>query len=163
MVVLITKIVSAIGLAWLLDVPMTRQWAFGFFPYAGLSTTAYQFRRIATLSSVVVVGVVIVWTVTHLARQRRYSLHAMWGAFLAVPMVAFMVVLEWARSIELARLVETEWMLRIGLALFAAVILFVGFLHREDEEALVEATAAEPALERRPVRMPALLRRRVPQ
>lgn len=152
LVVFGAKLASAIGLATMLGVTISRQFAFGFIPYAGLSTSVAEFRRIATLSSVAATVVVIFWLLIHLARQRRYSLHHMWGIFLALPMVCFMVLLEWLRRVDVAHLVDTAWLVRIGFGLVATAVVFFGFLHREEEEAATRLAAQANPHQRRPAR-----------
>jgi len=143
MVVLGTKMAAAIGLAQLLGVNQERQFAFGFIPYAGLATDAWSFRRVTTLSTLVVGVVAVLWLLIHLARQKHHSHLYTAGVFLTIPMVVLLATFEYFRRIGLDPLLSGTWLMRIAFGAAAATALFAGFYLRASERPIVQQLLAQ--------------------
>ena len=138
LLLVIAKLATAWGIVALSGIEMRSRLVFGFIPYAGLQTSAAQFRTVAAWSTALVALIAVVWAAVHFARRKHHHPVRVWAAAAAIPMSALLTVLEWYRRFDADHLIPTSWLVRILLFLGVAAVLFLGFIEypsdRTDEE-----------------------------
>ncbi len=142
LLLVIAKLVAAWGIVALWGVEMRSRLIFGFIPYAGLQTSAAQFRTVAAWSTAIVALIAVAWVVAHFARRKHHHPMRVWAAAAAIPMSALLTFLEWYRRFDADHLIPTSWLVRILLFLGVAAVLFLGFIEYPGERADEEPTNA---------------------
>ncbi|MEM7093192.1 MAG: hypothetical protein AAF567_09340 [Actinomycetota bacterium] len=129
-----TKLVSAwvVVAVWGVDIQSRMAW--GIVPYAGLRTSPDRFRLVAAYSSATVAVVAAIWLLAHFVRRHREPAVWTWGAASSIPMAALLVTFEWFRRFDIDPLIPTYWMVRIGIFLGIAAVLFLGFIEYPGDE-----------------------------
>jgi len=123
LLLVIAKLATAWGIVALWGIEMRSRLVFGFIPYAGLQTSAAQFRTVA-------------------ARRKHHHPVRAWAAAAAIPMSALLTFLEWYRRFDADHLIPTSWLVRILLFLGVAAVLFLGFIEYPSDETDEEPTTA---------------------
>lgn len=142
LLLVVAKLVAAWGIVALWGVEMHSRMLWGFIPYAGLQTSAAQFRTVAAWSTGIVALIAVAWTIAHFARRRHHHPVRAWAAAAAIPMSALLTVLEWYRRFDADHLIPTSWLVRILLFLGVAAVLFLGFIEYPSDEADEETASA---------------------
>ena len=146
LLLVIAKLVTAWAIVALWGVEIRSRMLWGFIPYAGLQTSAAQFRTVAAWSTAIVALIAVVWATVHFARRKHHHVVRVWAAAAAIPMSALLTFLEWYRRFDADHLIPTSWMVRILLFLGVAAVLFLGFIeHPSDSTAADEESTTANA------------------
>lgn len=142
LLLVIAKLATAWGIVALWGIEMRSRLVFGFIPYAGLQTSAAQFRTVAAWSTAIVALIAVAWATVHFARRKHHHPVRAWAAAAAIPMSALLTFLEWYRRFDADHLIPTSWLVRILLFLGVAAVLFLGFIEYPSDETDEEPTTA---------------------
>jgi hypothetical protein len=138
LLLVIAKLVTAWAIVALWGVEIRSRMLWGFIPYAGLQTSAAQFRTVAGWSTAIVALIAVVWATVHFARRKHHHPVRAWAAAAAIPMSALLTLLEWYRRFDADHLIPTSWMVRILLFLGVAAVLFLGFIEHPSDTAAAD-------------------------